>query len=595
MNEDYMLDYKQMIDAGEVIAGEKIRQKVHQHFLDREKSSNEKYPYFYDNEQANNYIRFISAMPDPDGLYDHVQLYPFQKAILCDIFGWRQKSNPDFFRWRKLFLSMARKNGKTMIDAYICIAFLYLFRGKKNFEMYFASNSAEQADKGFTDLKNFLSEFLDVFADDEVALTTKIKKDIIVKNNNGGGQSSIKKLPKTTRSIEGKAPSLFIYDESHMDPDGKMIDSALKGMDKYQLVIQSSTAGEDLSYPFYHEYQYIAKILSGEVEEADYCIWDFEQDSYDEINRPETWEKSNPILFKGASSAAKIKMNQLLSDRTEAFAKHTESSFITKYMNNWYARSASQFILPKLWQKNTIARPNNLRDVYVGIDLSIDNDLSSVSFLFPFLDQEQTPLFYADDHSFVATSNYSLERKSELDHLDYDSLSRKGFVSKSQKHRNVVEKTQNGDEFRYKNVIDYEQIADYIMNYVKSNHLNVLGVGYDEAKADVLINILLAETDWDLTPISQTAASMSQDTLDFKDDVISGKLLHADNPTLENSIINANIVVVSDNYVKVAKPRNSAKIDPLYALLDAYTIAKNYWLDQEQQKKSFEALLSAWS
>lgn len=57
-----------------------------------------------------------------------------------------------------------------------------------------------------------------------------------------------------------------------------------------------STAGNNLNSPMFEEYEYVTKVLSREVVNENYFIYVAEQDSEDEVHKPETWIKSNPLF-----------------------------------------------------------------------------------------------------------------------------------------------------------------------------------------------------------------------------------------------------------------------------------------------------------
>ena len=63
------------------------------------------------------------------------------------------------------------------------------------------------------------------------------------------------------------------------------------------LILIISTAGLDLNVPMHTiEYNYVERLLNGEIEDDSYFAYVAEQDSEDEINDESTWIKSNPIL-----------------------------------------------------------------------------------------------------------------------------------------------------------------------------------------------------------------------------------------------------------------------------------------------------------
>ena len=58
MNKNFALDYTQKILSGKIIANKKIKQACKRIHNDLERSENEKFPYYFENEKANKAIIF---------------------------------------------------------------------------------------------------------------------------------------------------------------------------------------------------------------------------------------------------------------------------------------------------------------------------------------------------------------------------------------------------------------------------------------------------------------------------------------------------------------------------------------------------------
>ena len=78
--------------SGKILVPETILLAVQRHQADLEKSEkNKKYPYYFDREQADKYIRFISMLrltdlpTDEDGLFPNFDVQPFQAFFIASI------------------------------------------------------------------------------------------------------------------------------------------------------------------------------------------------------------------------------------------------------------------------------------------------------------------------------------------------------------------------------------------------------------------------------------------------------------------------------------------------------------------------------
>ena len=97
----------------------------------------------------------------------------------------------------------------------------------------------------------------------------------------------------------------------------------------------------------------------------------------------------------------------------------------------------------------------------------------------------------------------------------------------------------------------------------------------------------------DLTEISQSARSLSDATIDFKQSVEAGLIRYdSDNSLLTWSMVNA-VLNAPNSFgeVKIDKVKQSNRIDPCDAILDAY---KLYFEERNNRKSEGEEALTAW-
>lgn len=96
---------------GKIVAGRLVKLAVQRHVLDLKKAG--KRGYVFDEPKANEAIDFAAFCNHSKGEWagKPLILEPFQKFIVWCLFGWRQKSD-GMRRFRKAFISMARKGGK---------------------------------------------------------------------------------------------------------------------------------------------------------------------------------------------------------------------------------------------------------------------------------------------------------------------------------------------------------------------------------------------------------------------------------------------------------------------------------------------------
>ena len=93
--------------------------------------------------------------------------------------------------------------------------------------------------------------------------------------------------------------------------------------------------------------------------------------------------------------------------------------------------------------------------------------------------------------------------------------------------------------------------------------------------------------EWPLIEVSQTTMVLNMPTKQFRDDVKNGKIKHSGNPLLTMAVNNA-YTKVDNNGMRIDKNKNSNKIDPLDAGLDAYAVCylepfdgAGYWTNEK--------------
>lgn len=152
---DHVQKYIDKVESGELIVGAKIQQAIKRHKADIERSKQDDFKYYYDAKEAQNIIRFISLLPDPKSGQPN-KLASFQKFILGMLWGWRKKSDGTR-RFKKAYISLARKQGKSLIVSGICLYCLIYERNPKQArQIYATANKKDQARIVFNMVKSQL-------------------------------------------------------------------------------------------------------------------------------------------------------------------------------------------------------------------------------------------------------------------------------------------------------------------------------------------------------------------------------------------------------------------------------------------------------
>ncbi len=100
-------------------------------------------------DMAQNPIDFIEILPDVKTGKPY-PLAEFQKFIIASLYGWRRKTDKTIRRFRKAMISLARKNGKTILVAGILLyEFLFGRNPAMSRQLFCTANDKTQAKIAF--------------------------------------------------------------------------------------------------------------------------------------------------------------------------------------------------------------------------------------------------------------------------------------------------------------------------------------------------------------------------------------------------------------------------------------------------------------
>ncbi len=550
---DYVLEYAKAVLSDEIVACKKIKQACQRELDDRKKIKNKNYPYYFDNDLANKVLKVLEILPSPNG--NNIKLALFQKWLVCSLYGWRTKQG-NYRRYNKAFVSMARKNGKSyLISSLAIVSLLFDDEPKRNRQILFVANSLSQALISFNMARSELNQLAQKSPSLRRRLT--IRKKEIYDNLT---DSFMIPLPSDAERLDGYNPTTAIIDEYHASRDDSVYQVLASGMgqQKNGLLAVISTRGFKRMAMYEHE-QILTKILNKELQDDRYFIAIYEQNNKEDVVNLNTdlWQQSNPLL--AVEAVREVMLPKLINDVQSAVASDLLTPVLTKNFNLWSDINHDSFINLETWQSATISKPNiDGKHVVFGVDLSKSNDLTSISWLV----QLDNGTYYADSYSFVANKD-NIVAKGKRERVDYVALARKGECDISQ--------TDSG-------VIDYDVIYGWLIDFIKLHHLTVDAIAYDPYQMSYLIPRL--EQNYQIVTVRQNNKTLSAPTKDFQDKILTKTIVHSNNVLLQRAVENGILTYDSTNSCRLDKKRNSDKIDPLAALLDAYTYLFNNQLEE---------------
>lgn len=546
---DPVTNYARAVYKGDIVASWKVKKECERHL----KFLNENDEYYFDVKESNRVIKFLEMLPNPS-TGELMELEDFQRFIVGSIMAWKTKEGNR--RFTKAYVSMSRKNGKSILISGLGLYDFLFGTNPKNERLITSSaQSREQASITWNMMKTQLEAIME--KSEKIKARVKIipsKNEII----NLKDRSKIKPLSKEANNLDGYQISYSLLDEFHASSDTKVYDvvkSSQVLLDNPMNII-ISTAGFNLNGPMKTEYDYLTRVLEGKEENDSYFTFIAEQDNEKEIYDSSTYEKSNPLLAN--KKIAPTLMKNLKSDLNEAIQKQDINGTLVKNFNLWRQSSKETYISHQDW--NNCQADENIsvygRSVYLALDLSRSDDLTAVGMIFPTDDNK----FFVDSHVFVGTKN-PIEEKSKRDKINYMTLVETEFAT--------LTNTQSG-------IINYEQVCDWLINYIESNELNVKGIMYDPWNAQAVISKLENETSYPLIEVTQNYRHLSPALKQFKLDVFEKKIQHNGNPNLGLAINNAITKRDNNGNIILDKQINRNKIDALVALTTGYTIAMEH-------------------
>lgn len=564
---DHVQKYIDEVENGNILVCEKIQMAIDRHKKDIERSKRDDFPYYYEPKYTQNIVKFISMLPDPKSGKPN-KLALFQKFILGMLWGWRRKKD-NTKRFRKAYLSLARKQGKSLIVSGIALYCLIYERNPRQArQIYATANKRDQAKIVFTMVKSQLKALRG--KSKAIQKFTKVLQNELTTTDD----SFMKPLSADADTLDGLDTLLGIFDEYALSKTTEMMDviETSMGQQIEPLTIIISTASSKLNYPMYSiEYQYVTKLLKEEVVGDEYLALCWEQDNAKEVADTDMWIKSNPLMELSEQKERLTENKKRLLG--EGKAKGSISNVLTKEFNIWVQSSQESYMSEEEW--TSAVAPDYIkqtdltgREIYIGVDLSRVNDLTSISWVIPIREESK---FFVDSYSFVANRG-GIEAKEKEDKTPYRQYEQAGYCT--------ISSSPDG-------LIDYHDLVNWITDFIESNNFELKGIFYDPYNAGNVITDLSKFYEKEMIEVRQGLITLNVPTKQFRTDVVKGKTVHSNNPLLNRAIRNA-ITKENNDTIMIDKAMNRNKIDPLDALINAYTQAMYHDFDEEDINELIE-------
>lgn len=522
-------------------------------FLDDiERSKNKDCSFYWDEEEAYKIVKWFGLLKHSKGVLagQFITLTPAQKFGLCQIYGWRRKSNK-LRRFNKSYQQKGRKNAKSQEQAGV-ILYEMACGSIKNHEInecYCAGTKREQSKIIFTECQNLLKG-------SPLSLKFRCTKQIIEHIKTG---SFLKALCKEDgKKGDGTNPACLVLDEYHQHDTTEFYDLGIGSNTKEPLLMIITTAGMDLNVPCYQqEYQYAAGLLDPDkpdIENDEYFADIFEAEPGMELT-DETFEllakMANPIRAYFDEGMKKLHDDYIIAKAVP----EKMIAFLTKALNVWVQAKENGYMNMSKWNKCKVqSLPIDIKNhaVYVGFDMSAKIDLTSVAFIIPYKDGD-TVKYILFSHSFIPNRD-KLRERIMVDKMPYDAWERNGWLT--------VTNTE---------IVDQNAVMAYVKGFCTSQGLVIETLCFDPANASKLM-LELSDEGYDVQEVYQSHKSLNESTAGFREQIYCGNVVFLNNPLLNYAMGNA-VIRTNNGLIKIDKDATKRRIDPVDATLCAFKLA----------------------
>lgn len=552
---------------------------VKRHLDDIEKSKNNDYPFYFDEDEAKRPITFIQSLVHTKGEWanHNIILEPWEQFIIASIFGWRRKENK-LRRYKKAYVQVSRKNGKTTFASGIGnYCFFCDSPAEAGVEIYYIATKKDQAKIAWSESERQIRK---AKALNKEAITYKQTSTITKKKDTA---SKSKPLGQDSNTEDGLNPHLVIVDEYHAHPDNELLNVLESGMGarRQPLTFIITTAGFDKTSVCFSEYEYAKQILQGSLNNDEYFCIIYEPDNIKDIwifmseykeklnnnqNTQEQEELINNIIFQANPNInISVKDSYLKSRLFEGLDKPVQrTDILTKNLNVW-TQASEVWISSDRWLKSYLHQNININELKgkracIGLDLATTRDIAAYVLCFDTIDNDPYILL---PRFFMPKEN--IRQRSKEDRVPYELWASQGLITLT-----------NGD------IIDFDIIESSILKDARD--FEIIEIAYDPWKAIEIITHLESEG-FKMQQVRQSFAvgGLSEGTSLFEKTIDERKLLHGNNPVLNWMISCCEVKTDGrDNYlpVKPDRRRSYKRIDGVVASIMAlHRVIKNHFED----------------
>lgn len=489
----------------------------------------------FSTNKAADAVRFIESLKLTKGQYRGVYfaLPPWQREFVEELFG---RVGPDDLRqYRKAFVAVPKKNGKTALASALAIRLLCA-DGEEGAEVYSAAASRDQAGLVYREMRDMIKQVPRLKK--QARWYDSVKR--IIYTTRSGAENIYQALSADVDYADGVNPSGVIVDELHRHKKRDLYDLLNEGSGtrRQPLTVVITTAGTDKASVCFEEWEYARKVRDGVLEDPTLLPVIYEMPEDADWTDEAEWFKCNPALgdflqledLRKSVREAKEKPAKQNSVRRLRFGQWTSAESRWFDLGQWDACGGDT--ITDIEQRNLGAR------CYVGLDLASTSDLAAYVLVFAREDGGYDLLF----RCYLPAS--ALEKRTK------HAPAFAGWVSEG------FLKVTPGD------VIDYDYIkADLLADAARHQ---IAEIGYDPWNATQMALQLQGEN-LTCVPVRQGFGTLSPPAKLFETLVSRGLIHHGGHPVARWCADNVQVETDAAENIKPSKKASTEKIDLIAA------------------------------
>lgn len=467
-------------------------------------------------------------------------LADWQAKVVGDVYGWKRADGTR--RYRRVWMEVARKNGKTELAAGVSLLAL-VADGEMGAQCYSTAVDKDQAKIVFEKAGSMVGLSPELSQVVEVYKTSLYCPELM---------ASFKPLSRSPGSKHGFSPSFNVGDEVHEWPSGELAQVVRDGMGARRQPLEwfITTAGKHGEGFAWEQHEYALQVLSGEVADDELYVAIFAADEEDDWTDEATWAKANPNL--GISPKLEFLRSQVAQAKQ---LPRLENNFRRYHLNQWTSQ-ATRWLPMAEWDAAAAGRtswerlPEMLRGraCYSGLDLASVRDLTAACHLFPPVEEGEPTWalwrFWLPERSLDGLPD-RLRRR-------YDAWVKAGALTLTPG-----------------NVADYRWITEALRSDADTYKIRCLGVDPWNATQPA---VELQEDGLTVEFVRQGYGSLSAPSKELERLVMSHELAHGGNPLARWCADNVAITDDPAGNIKPSKEDSAGKIDGIAAAVTALAV-----------------------